>query len=277
MSEIRTKGTRLRNRRGVASREEGASSSETVSEETRAASNSERRGSQVIVRGVQKSYRKGRIEIPVLRSVDLCVESGEFVSMIGQSGSGKTTLLHLLGMLDVPDSGEILFDGKRVDSLSTRQRDRVRNRDIGLIFQFYHLLPELSVLENVLMPRMISTSIWSYPFKKREYIARAKHLLELVGLGHRMTHKPRELSGGEMQRTAIARALMVSPKLLLADEPTGNLDAKNGKEILGILRELNRVEGVTILMVTHDAEIASQADSTIRLVEGRVQKNRNAA
>ena len=274
MSDIGTDAKRTPKRRLlVRARNLRTPASETRSDEARDSAT----GPQIIVRDLHKSYRKARIEIPVLRGVDLCVEAGEFVSIIGSSGSGKSTLLHLLGMLDAPDQGEILFAGKRVDSLSTRQRDRMRNREIGLIFQFYHLLPELTVLENVLMPRMIGSSIWSYPLRRREYRERATHLLEKVGLGHRMNHKPRELSGGEMQRTAIARSLMVSPKLLLADEPTGNLDARNGTDIMRILRELNETEKLTILMVTHDTEIAAQADSTIRLVEGRVHKSRNGS
>ncbi|MGH7194343.1 MAG: ABC transporter ATP-binding protein, partial [Candidatus Saccharimonadales bacterium] len=151
------------------------------------------------------------------------------------------------------------------------QRDRVRNRQIGMIFQFYHLLPELSALENVLSPLMIASSAWGYWRRKREHTARAKELLELVGLGHRLTHRPRELSGGEMQRAAIARALIGNPQALLADEPTGNLDRGTGKEILGILRNLNRQQKLTIVMVTHDLAIAEMADRVVRLVEGRVE------
>lgn len=146
-----------------------------------------------------------------------------------------------------------------------------------MIFQFYHLLPELTTLENVLTPKMISTGAFRYLLNRRQYIERARMLLELVGLGHRLNHKPRELSGGEMQRTAIARALISDPTLLLADEPTGNLDSQTGKDIMDLLQRLNRDEGVTIVMVTHDNEIASQADSVVRLVEGRVQKSRNQA
>ena len=146
-----------------------------------------------------------------------------------------------------------------------------------MIFQFYHLLPELTTLENVLTPKMISTGAFRYLLNRRQYIERARMLLELVGLGHRLNHKPRELSGGEMQRTAIARALISDPTLLLADEPTGNLDSQTGKDIMVLLQRLNRDEGVTIVMVTHDNEIASQADSVVRLVEGRVQKSRNQA
>jgi lipoprotein-releasing system ATP-binding protein len=217
-----------------------------------------------------KSYRKGKVEIPVLRGVDFAVRPGEFVAIVGQSGSGKSTLLHLLGTLDAPDSGEIVFEGNRIDNLPARGRDVLRNRHFGMIFQFYHLLPELTTLENVLAPVMIRLGVLSYLWQRQAHVERAKKLLDMVGLSHRLTHKPRELSGGEMQRTAIARALIAEPKLLLADEPTGNLDQKTGGEILEILKRLNREEGLTILMVTHDQAIARQADRTVRLVEGRV-------
>ena len=219
-----------------------------------------------------KSYRKGRHLVPVLLGVDLEIKQHEFVAVVGQSGSGKSTLLHLLGTLDAPDGGEIHFDGKRVDNLPAVQRDRLRNQVFGMIFQFYHLLPELSTLENVLMPLMISESAFSYWRNKKQHLARAKELLETVGLTHRLTHKPHELSGGEMQRAAIARALIARPRVLLADEPTGNLDRKNGEEILRILRTLNRAENVTIVMVTHDSSLAAQADRIVRLAEGRVQR-----
>jgi lipoprotein-releasing system ATP-binding protein len=222
-------------------------------------------------RRVQKSYRKGKHEVPVLRGVDFAVEPGEFVAIVGQSGSGKSTLLHLLGTLDAPDAGEIHFAGRRIDDLPPRGRDAIRNRSLGMIFQFYHLLPELSTLENVLAPMMIGEGMFRYWFNRRSHTERAKHLLELVGLTHRLTHKPRELSGGEMQRTAIARALMSNPTLLLADEPTGNLDSENGGEISKLLRSLNEKEGLTIVMVTHDDSLARQSDRTVRLKQGRVE------
>ncbi len=218
-----------------------------------------------------KSYRKGRVTIPVLRGVDMQVRAGEFLAIIGQSGSGKSTLLHLLGTLDAPDQGEVRYNGQRIDNLSTAKRDQLRNRQIGMIFQFYHLLPEFSALENVLSPLMIASGAIGYYRRRREHMARAKELLDLVGLGRRLKHKPRELSGGEMQRAAIARALVAGPDVLLADEPTGNLDRSTGQEILKILRTLNRQQGLTIVMVTHDLAIAEQADRVVRLVEGQVQ------
>ncbi len=217
-----------------------------------------------------KSYRKGRVEVPVLKGVDFSVRPGEFVAIVGQSGSGKSTLLHLLGALDAPDAGEIHFEGNRIDNLPARGRDVLRNKYFGMIFQFYHLLPELTMLENVLAPIMIRFGVWNYLWQRRQHVERAKELLDMVGLSHRLTHKPRELSGGEMQRTAIARALIAQPKLLLADEPTGNLDQQTGSEILAILKKLHREHGLTILMVTHDQSIARQADRTVRLVEGKV-------
>jgi lipoprotein-releasing system ATP-binding protein len=208
--------------------------------------------------------------VPVLKGVDFQVGKGEFVSVVGQSGCGKSTLLHLLGTLDAPDAGEIAFEGNRIDSLPARGRDVLRNKYFGMIFQFYHLLPELSTLENVLAPIMIRYGVFSYWRHKRQHAERARELLDLVGLSHRLTHKPRELSGGEMQRAAIARALIADPKLLLADEPTGNLDQKTGGEILALLKRLNADQGLTIVMVTHDAAIARQAHRTVKLVEGKV-------
>jgi lipoprotein-releasing system ATP-binding protein len=221
---------------------------------------------------LSKSYRKGRVTIPVLRGVDMQVRDGEFLAIIGQSGSGKSTLLHLLGTLDAPDEGEVRYNGQRIDNLPASKRDQLRNRKIGMIFQFYHLLPEFSALENVLSPLMIASGAWSYFRRRRAHASKAKELLEMVGLGHRLKHKPRELSGGEMQRAAIARALVAGPDVLLADEPTGNLDRSTGQEILKILRTLNRQQRLTIVMVTHDLAIAEQADRVVRLVEGRVQQ-----
>lgn len=221
--------------------------------------------------GVFKSYYKSALEIPVLRGVDLRVYSSEFLAIIGQSGSGKSTLLHLMGLLDQPDQGEIQFDGQRVDSLPNANRDRLRNSAIGMIFQFYHLLPEFTALENVLMPAMIAEGFWKFRRRRRHWLEQADHYLELVGLSHRRRHRPGEMSGGEMQRAAIARALIAKPRLLLADEPTGNLDQENGQAILDVLRSLNATHGLTIVMVTHDAAIAHQADRTVRLVDGRVQ------
>lgn len=228
-------------------------------------------GSILAARGLAKSYRKGHIEVPVLKGVDLEVDPGEFVSIVGQSGCGKSTLLHLLGTLDAPDAGSIWFEGNRIDNLPHVGRDILRNRHFGMIFQFYHLLPELTTLENVLSPLMIAQGVWRYWRDRRQHAERAKELLAMVKLDHRMHHKPRELSGGEMQRAAIARALIAGPRVLLADEPTGNLDQATGAEIMRILRTLNAEKHLTIVMVTHDNTIAHQADRMVQLVQGRVE------
>ncbi|MEM6330624.1 MAG: ABC transporter ATP-binding protein [Planctomycetota bacterium] len=222
-------------------------------------------------RGVYKTYHKGAVAAPVLQGVDLAVSPGELLAVVGQSGSGKSTLLHLLATLDRPDAGQVRFEGNRIDNLPASGRDVLRNRHLGMIFQSYHLMPELTALENVLAPAMIRYGVLGYWRRRRSLRERADQLLHTVGLGHRLTHKPRELSGGEMQRTAIARALMSSPRLLLADEPTGNLDRENGDEVLRLLRELNRESGLTVVMVTHDRSIALQADRTVTLSSGRVE------
>ncbi len=224
----------------------------------------------LVAKGLEKAYRKGPVEVPVLRGVGLAVRQGEFLAVVGQSGCGKTTLLHLLGTLDVPDGGEIHFEDQRIDNLPSHRRDWLRNRRFGMIFQFYHLLPEMTTLENVLAPLMITHGVWSYWRQRRQFKEQAAELLAMVALDHRLKHRPSELSGGEMQRVAIARSLISRPSLLLADEPTGNLDQESGREIIRILRGLNQRHGLTIVMVTHDPAIAASADRTIRLADGRV-------
>ncbi len=219
-----------------------------------------------------KSYRKGELGIPVLQGIDLEVREGEFLAIVGQSGSGKSTLLHLLATLDKPDAGTIRFQGHRIDNMPAAARDLLRNKYFGMVFQFYHLLPELSALQNVLAPAMIAESTLGYIMRRGNYRRRAFELLDTVGLAHRAKHKPSELSGGEMQRAAIARALLMRPKVLMADEPTGNLDRSTGEQIMQTLCDLNRRENLTIVMVTHDPWIAGQADRTVQLVEGRIQK-----
>ena len=221
---------------------------------------------------LHKTYRKNVDKIEVLRGLDLDVFEGEFVSVVGASGSGKSTMLHLLGTLDAPDEGSVYLDGRRIDHLPAPQRDELRNHTFGFIFQFYHLLPELNTLENVLMPMMIGASVWGWLGQRKAYKKQAAALLDKVGLSHRLRHKPRELSGGEMQRAAIARALVNQPRVLLADEPTGNLDADTGTHIVELLRDLNRNDGLTIIMVTHNLDIAARTDRIVRLVAGRVEK-----
>jgi lipoprotein-releasing system ATP-binding protein len=226
---------------------------------------------------LEKSYLKGNHKIPVLRGVNVSIRKGEFLSIVGQSGSGKSTLLHLLGLLDSPNVGEIELQGKRIDDLPAHARDELRNRVFGFIFQFYHLLPELSLLENVLSPLMIRHSTRESFRNRREYRAAAREIIGRVGLDHRVKHKPSEMSGGEMQRAAIARALVARPQILLADEPTGNLDAQSGREVMDLLRRLNELEGLTIIMVTHDDSIARQAHRIVRLNEGRIEVLGDAA
>lgn len=221
-------------------------------------------------RGIEKSYHKGSLAVPVLNGVDLEIEEGSFTAIIGQSGSGKSTLLHLLATLDAPNAGEIHFQDRRVDNLPPKERERLRNEEFGLIFQFYHLLPELSTLENVLVPKMVQDGFFSYLRNKAAYKKRAMELLEMVGMDHRITHKPSELSGGEMQRTAIARALISDPSILLADEPTGNLDEENGAEVMETLDRLREQENLTVVMVTHDNGLAQRADAVIHLAGGKV-------
>ena len=227
--------------------------------------------------GLFKSFYKGKNEVPVLRGVDLEIERGEMVAVVGASGSGKSTLLHLLGLLDVPEAGQVSLEGRRIDVLPEGQRDRLRNGTFGFIFQFYHLLPELTTLENVLMPQLISHGPLSFLRERGRLKQEGKELLDRVGLGHRLTHLPSELSGGEMQRAAIARALAGRPEVLLADEPTGNLDAGNGQGVLELLRDLNRERGLTMILVTHDQNIARQADRVVRLTEGRIERWSQAA
>ncbi|MBL4883015.1 MAG: ABC transporter ATP-binding protein, partial [Planctomycetaceae bacterium] len=199
---------------------------------------------------------------------------GEFLTIIEQSGSGKSTLLHLLGLLDVPDIGEVQLEGKRIDHLPARTKDELRNRVFGFVFQSYHLLPELTLIENVLSPLMIRYSTWEYWKRRRELKDQAKELLAQVGLGHRLKHKPNQLSGGEMQRAAIARALITEPSFLLADEPTGNLDVDTGKEIIDLLCKLNSERQLTIAMVTHDEAIAKRSQRIVRLYQGQTENIR---
>jgi lipoprotein-releasing system ATP-binding protein len=224
----------------------------------------------LVAENIHKTYQRYKNKVKVLHGVDLDVEQGEFLALVGASGSGKSTLLHLLGTLDKPDQGTVKFNGRFIHDLKSHERDLLRNTTFGFIFQFYHLLPELTALQNVMMPAMVGAGIRSWWGKRKEAKKRATEILESVGLGHRLKHKPRELSGGEMQRTAIARALVAKPKVLFADEPTGNLDGDSGEEIIKLLRRINRDEGVTILMVTHNLELVRHADRVIRMVSGKL-------
>lgn len=226
-------------------------------------------------RGVHKSYLMGQTPVHVLCGAELRVEAGEFVAVMGASGSGKSTLLHILGAVDTPDQGTVRFDGRDIAAQSGRWRDNYRNQHVGFIFQFYHLLPELNVLENIVLPRMVGVSAWGWSRTGKAARQDAEVLMQRLGLSHRAKHRPNELSGGERQRAAIARALVCRPKLLLADEPTGNLDAATGKDILAVLERLHG-EGQTVVMVTHDAEIAARAQRRVHLASGKVQLQREA-
>ena len=224
----------------------------------------------LVATNLVKTYRRLANEVAVLKGVDLDVDEGEFLAIVGSSGSGKSTLLHLLGTLDEPDSGTVTLFGQRIDHLRSRERDRLRNSTFGFIFQFYHLLPELTALQNVMMPALVGHTVWNWWGARREAARRAAEMLERVGLGHRMHHKPRELSGGEMQRTAIARALVSRPRILFADEPTGNLDADTGEDVIRLLRSVNQDDGVTILMVTHNLELVRFTDRVVRMAAGKL-------
>lgn len=219
---------------------------------------------------IHKSYKMGREILQILGGASLCVEPGSFTAVVGASGSGKSTLLHILGALDKPDKGRVEFEGRDLSRLSGRQLNLYRNRSVGFVFQFYHLLNELNVLENTLLPAMAAAGTATYLRNKKRLQQTACDLLDRLGLEGRLRHRPYELSGGERQRVAIARALINHPALLLADEPTGNLDAKTGFGILEVLKELNR-DGQTIIMVTHDDRIAAQAQRILRLAEGKIR------
>ena len=218
---------------------------------------------------VHRTYRMGRVEVPVLKGASIEVRAGEWVSILGSSGSGKSTLLHLLGGLDRPDSGRVAFRGGDISRYSASRLDRFRNDHVGFVFQFYHLLPELTVLENTLLPATVGVGRLEWARRRSEIRDRARTLLDRFGLSHRFRHRPAELSGGERQRVAIARALMRNPEVLLADEPTGNLDAKTGESLLEVISEQHRA-GLTVVMVTHDQWISARADRTVHLADGRV-------
>jgi lipoprotein-releasing system ATP-binding protein len=216
------------------------------------------------VEGLIKSYGRGASRIEVLRGVDLVLEAGERLGIIGISGVGKSTLLHLLGALDVPDEGSIDFAGRRISGTPDMELAEFRNQSIGFVFQFHHLLPEFTALENVMMPLLIGG------VNRREAGERAAQMLAEVGLSNRSTHQPGELSGGEQQRVAIARALIRDPKILLADEPTGNLDIETAARIHDLLIEFNEKRGLTMVIVTHNPELASRMTRCVRMTAGRI-------
>jgi putative ABC transport system ATP-binding protein len=218
------------------------------------------------VRGLKKTYAQGKQAVDVLRGVDVTVEKGEFVAVVGPSGSGKTTLLQLVGGLDRPSAGNVTIGGESIETFSDARLSAFRRRKLGFVFQFFHLLPTLTAEENVCLPLLLDGESFS------KVAPAASRLLDRVGLGHRKDHRPDQLSGGEMQRVAIARALVGDPVLVLADEPTGNLDSKNGKLILELFRDTVKERGQTVVMVTHDPRAAALADRVIGLRDGLVDQ-----
>lgn len=220
----------------------------------------------IAVRALSKSFVTDRGRVDVLKAVDLDIAAGERVAIMGASGAGKTTLMHLLGGLDRPTSGSVSFADKNLSRYSAQELDAFRNHSIGFVFQFHQLLPEFSALENVMMPALIGRC------QVKEARGRASDILSAVGLEHRLDHKPGQLSGGEQQRVAIARSLIMSPKLLLADEPTGNLDSVTSDEILALLDRLHAERDLTIVVVTHSKKVADHMDRVVRMVDGRLEK-----
>jgi ABC-type lipoprotein export system ATPase subunit len=216
------------------------------------------------LRDIYKTYHLGQVDVPVLKGVSMEIAKGELVALMGVSGSGKSTLMNILGCLDHPSEGEYWLDGEEVSRLSKDQRALVRNHKLGFVFQNFNLLPRTSAIENVAMPLSYSHDHIS----EKQALVRARELLELVGLADRLDHEPSQLSGGQQQRVAIARALVNRPALILADEPTGNLDSKTSEEVLGMFQKLNKEEGITILLVTHDPGVAQHAQRAIRIHDG---------
>jgi len=215
---------------------------------------------------IRKTYHMGDVEVPVLKGISMSVARGELVALMGASGSGKSTLMNILGCLDRPDSGRYRLDGEEVSRLTPDQRAIIRSRKLGFVFQSFNLLPRTSALDNVAMPLTYSPEHLS----ERDTRRRAEQMLQRVGLGERMGHEPSQLSGGQQQRVAIARALINQPPLILADEPTGNLDSSTSEEVLAMFQNLNRKEGITIVMVTHDAHVARYAQRIIRIHDGLI-------
>jgi putative ABC transport system ATP-binding protein len=222
----------------------------------------------ISTRDLTKSYDLGAVEVRALRGVSVEIGEGEYLAIMGPSGSGKSTLMHILGCLDTPTSGSYLLDGSEVAGLTGRELARVRNKKIGFVFQNFNLLPRIDLVSNVALPLVYHGSM-----SKADRLATAAEHLERLGLSHRLTHKPNELSGGERQRAAIARALVNEPAILLADEPTGNLDQKTGREIMGILDDLHR-GGTTVALVTHDANVADHANRIVRIEDGMIAEDR---
>jgi putative ABC transport system ATP-binding protein len=222
------------------------------------------------VRNIRKGYKLGKIQVPALRGITFNVNQGEFLAIFGPSGSGKSTLLHLMGGLDRPDEGEILIDGSNLQDLHDNELAELRLKKIGFVFQFFNLLPRLTALRNVELPLTVAG------LPEKEALEKAEEMLKLMGLEARVDHRPSELSGGEQQRVAMARALINDPKIVLADEPTGNLDTKTGWELVELMRKLNKEKGQTFVMITHDPHIAETADHMIHLRDGLIEGTKEA-
>jgi lipoprotein-releasing system ATP-binding protein len=220
---------------------------------------------------IHKSYVVGRSPLKVLRGASLSVNKGELLAIVGASGVGKSTFLHILGALDRPDRGRVLYDGQDVFELKSSRQDVLRNRTFGFVFQFYYLLPEFTALENVLMPAMVGRGVLGWISARSEKRRKGREILERLGLGERLAHRPSQLSGGEQQRVAIGRALINDPPVLLCDEPTGNLDEKTSEGIIDTLWRLNRETGQTTIIVTHNLELAFRADRVVHLTDGHIE------
>lgn len=216
---------------------------------------------------ITKTYRLGEVDVPVLKGISLSVAQGDMVALMGASGSGKSTLMNILGCLDRPSSGQYMLEGREISGLTAKERARLRNRMIGFVFQNFNLLSRMTAFENVLMPMMYRREGVS----EREMERRTSEMLEKVGLSGRLHHKPSQLSGGEQQRVAIARSLVNHPQVLFADEPTGNLDSRTSLEILDVFEQLNRIDGITLIMVTHDQGVAEHAKRIIRIKDGLIE------
>ncbi|MFH1230317.1 MAG: ABC transporter ATP-binding protein [Planctomycetota bacterium] len=226
---------------------------------------------------VSRSFKTGNSFLEILKNISLEIKESEVLSIIGPSGAGKSTLLHIMGLLDKPTAGDVFFRGKNIYSLPTAEQAKLRNSSFAFVFQFYHLIPELNILENVLLPHMISNSIIGWQMRAKALKEKAKSLIAKLGLEHRLSHKPAQLSGGEQQRVAIARALVTDPEIILCDEPTGNLDSNSTSEIHDLISKLNRQEGKTFIIVTHNENVARWAHRIINLVDGQIANSPDVA